>query len=263
MLKIDKIYIYPIKGLKGISVSSANILKEGLEHDRRWMLIDDAGTFISQRTDPKMTQFVTAIVGQEISIAYEDDVFNFSINEHLDLDLAAKVWEHDVLVQEVSLAASRWFTVRLGKSVKLVKQKSDAVRIKKYSTKEGSTPVSFADGYPMLILGTASMDLLNSKLEHKINADRFRANILVGTTIPHKEDSWSYLNIGSSQIEVIKPCARCQVININQSTGESSKEVLKIISTYRRIENKVYFGANASCIIEGVIKLGDKIFIKE
>lgn len=262
-MQIVSIHIYPIKGLKGIQIRESWVFQKGLEYDRRWMLIDENNNFLSQRTQREMALFTTAINGSEIKVSYKNEGCSFNIEEEFGELLSGKVWDSTATFREVNAAASKWFSDQLGHKARLVKQCDAKPRVKVYSNKVGETEVSLADGYPMLLLGTASMDLLNSKLEESVDIDRFRANLIVDTEIPHVEDNWKEISIGSSQIEIIKPCARCQVVNINQSTSDSSKHVLKALSTYRKVDNKIYFGANASCLEEGLIKVGDLISLVE
>jgi len=188
---VVELYIYPIKGLKGISQKTVQLFKEGFQHDRRWMLIDIFGNFISQRSHPELALFITSIDGDTVSVYYKDDHISFSIPEQSGNAMTSQVWDSEASFHEVSPIASKWFAEQLGSDVRLVKQNPEKKRIKRYSNREGETTVSLADGYPILILGTASLELLNS--------------------------------------------------------------------TYRKVENKVYFGANASCLKEGILSVGDKL----
>lgn len=260
MLRVKEIYIYPIKGLKGIRKKTVQVLKEGFQNDRRWMLIDASNSFISQRSHSELALFETYIDGDTISVYYKTDHISFFTSEIMGNSMTSHVWDSEAHFYEVAPDISKWFSKNLGSDVRLVKQDPHKNRIKRYSNREGETAVSLADGYPILILGTGSMELLNSKLSNEVSIDRFRANVIVETTVAHEEDKWGKINIGSSQIEIIKPCARCQVINIDQSTADSSKEVLKTLSTYRKEENKVYFGANAAVNKEGEISEGEMVY---
>jgi len=258
-MEIKQLFIYPIKGLAGISIPSANVLKEGFENDRRWMLVDDKNNFISQRTDSRLALFETVIKEDVITIKYNGSKISFSLSANEKKSFKVKVWDDEVNALEVSSEVSKWFSTHLEREVKLIKKTPSAIRIKKLIKGPEQTNVSFADGYPYLIIGTQSLDSLNEKLEDKININRFRANIIVKTTVPHAEDNWDKISIGDVVLEIIKPCARCQVINIDQSSAGKSKEPLKTLSTYRSLENKIYFGANSIALKNGVIRVGDLI----
>ncbi len=257
MYSVEEIYIYPIKGLPGISVESSCLEKDGLRYDRKFMLVDENLSFISQRSHPILTQIEISFINANILLKHNDHLLDFEVGQKESNDLNCRIWEHQVDCLEVSSLVSEWFSLILNEKVKLVRMKTNLSRIKKYSNRSGSTPVSFADGYPVLLLGTASLDLLNKKLDLPIGSDRFRPNVVVKTDLPHEEDFWKRITFGECQLEIIKPCARCQVVNIDQQSGESFKEPLKTLSTYRKEGNKIFFGANASCIIEGEIKVGD------
>ncbi len=257
---VSEIVIYPIKGLKGMSLEQSFLEPEGLQHDRRFMLVNEKNQFISQRSHAALSQIKALFSDKEnLQLGFGGERIEFNINERLLELFPCTIWESEVACVEVSKEVNSWFSDLLKERIKLVALQDSKGRIKKYSNRKGSTTVSFADGYPVLLLGSASMDLLNSKLDEQVKANRFRANILLQTETPHIEDTWSKITLGESTLEIIKPCARCQVVNINQSNGISSKEPLKTLATYRAIENKIYFGANASCLQTGLIKLGDHI----
>jgi len=162
---------------------------------------------------------------------------------------------------EVDEKVSIWFSEILGMKCRLVKMVDAHNIYKKLIKGPDQTKVSFADGYPYLILGTASVDHLSDKVGRDIPADRFRANIIIETTEPHIEDTWDELQIGTSKFLVIKPCARCNVVNIDQSTGEVNKEPLKSLSAYRLDGNVVNFGACTICLSEGVISVDDDVVV--
>ena len=240
MYTIKELVIYPIKGLAGISVEKANALPAGFEYDRRWMLIDEANKFVTQRTQPKMALFISEIKEGKLFVSYQDKSISFDLHETLnDEVIKTKVWDDDALVQLVSNDASAWFSEMLGQQVDLVRILDDNARIHHNSTKNIDIHVSLADGYPYLIAGTESLQYLNQKLSEPIEMNRFRPNIIVVTTEAHEEDTWNKIKIGSASFLNIKPCARCNVITINQ--------------------NSVLFGTNVMCTSDGIVSVGDSI----
>ena len=122
-------------------------------------------------------------------------------------------------------------------------------------------PVSLADGYPYLLLGTESLRGLNNKLTGKLSFDRFRPNIVVQTTESHEEDLWHNIGAGTAVFENAKPCGRCQIVTINQETAISDNEPLKVLNTYRRSANSVLFGINLICRQDGLVRSGDTVQI--
>ena len=121
--------------------------------------------------------------------------------------------------------------------------------------------VSFADGFPFLIISQASLDDLNSRLDSPVEMNRFRPNIVVSGSKPFEEDTWKEIQIGECRFQIVKPCARCEITTINQQTAERGKEPLRTLATYRRDGNKVLFGQNMVALNTGKISVGDAVKI--
>ncbi len=256
-MKIKDIVIYPIKGLSGISMTECMAYEKGLEHDRRFMLVGPSGKFISQRENSQLALFETKIQDNKLTVTYgQNEITIPLLKEQTELKNVT-VWEHEFQAFLSNPRIDHWFSEQLGKDCHLVYMDEGNFRQKALMKSPTSTEVSFADGYPYLILGTGSMDYLNEKMNLSYNIDRFRANIIIETKEEHVEDTMDYLSFGKTNFRMIKPCARCQVTTIDQKTGERSKEPLKTLATYRQKENKIYFGMNAVCITEGKIRVGD------
>lgn len=254
---IVSIHIYPIKGMGGIDIDSAKVLERGLANDRRWMLVDEKGDFITQRTDSRLALFKCKL-GTMLEVFFEGDTISIDLEQYSSHKIETSVWGSRVMTYEVSTEISEWFTNKLGINCHLVKMVNEFDRYKKLIKGPKQTKVSFADGYPYLLIGTASIVKVSKEVGYEIPANRFRANIIVETDIPHIEDSWDIIKLGSSQLQIIKPCARCAVVNIDQISGANeSREPLKSLSQYRREGNKVNFGANVVCLREGSIRIGD------
>jgi len=263
MANIESLHIYPIKGMRGISLESALLQPEGFEYDRRWMLVDDNGTFISQRSHPRMTLFTTAIEDEMLIVRYDDAQIAIRVDELTDTHIDVSVFDDIMIATVVSEESNAWFSKHLNVSLRLVRVGHMTNRVKDFSkyveSDQSQTTVSFADGYPYLILSSASMDLLNSKMDNLLNIDRFRPNIVVNTAKAHDEDQWQNIQIGNERMLVIKPCARCQVPTIDQQTGISGKQPNLALARYRRDGNKVNFGMNAVALTGGILKVGDEI----
>ncbi len=261
---IEKLYVYPVKGLKGIEVEEALFEKEGLQYDRRWMIVDvEDQKFISQRSHPQLALFKTKIENGKLYIHYGEDYVSFDVSLYNpDLRLDVTVWNDTVNCHEVDTSISYWLSNKLDWPCKLVSLTDRNARIKIYGKEKNSTTMSFADGYPALILGTASMDFLNEKSSTPIHYNRFRPNILVKTFIPHEEDTWSKCETSDVSMQLIKPCVRCQVINIDQDLAEKMLEPTKTLAVYRMSENGIIFGMNTVCLKEGVLRKGDILKIE-
>jgi len=256
---VKEIYIYPIKSLAGISCQTALAEEMGFENDRRWMLIDAENKHITQREYPIMSQFYPQISDGKISISFEDHQHEFSINEDLNIPIKSHVWEDETEVTEVSKSTSEWFSKHLGFECKLVRINKVGDRKHESSRLKETFNVSLADGYPYLLIGSESLDLLNEKLDEKITIKRFRPNIVISSAKAHEEDDYDTFKIGEVEFKNIKPCGRCIMVNNDPQKGIIKKEPLKTLSKYRNVNNSVLFGTNIASLNSGIIKVGDAV----
>ncbi|MDN3203117.1 MOSC domain-containing protein [Algoriphagus sediminis] len=261
-LKVSGLFIYPIKSLGGISLDSIEVQEAGFKYDRRWMLVDQNGMFITQRKHPKLALLKTKLEHDGLVVSQKDDPnhklkINFS-----DQAIAKKrvvIWDDEVESDLLSPEYSKWFSAFLGFQVDLVKMPKDGQRPVDPKYAEKRENVSFADGMPYLIIGEEALNDLNGRLEKPVPMDRFRPNIVFSGGSAFEEDSWSYVRIGGVKFKVVKPCARCVLTTVNQDTGQTGKEPLKTLSTYRNFGNKVLFGQNALALESGKVSVGDQI----
>lgn len=256
---VKEIYIYPIKSLAGISCDKALAEEMGFENDRRWMLIDGENKMITQREHRIMSQFYPQISDGKISITFENQKHEFSIDEHLEDSLKVDVWDDISEVVEVNQTTSKWFSECLGFECKLVKIIRIGSRKHESSKSKEIFNVSLADGYPYLLVGTKSLDFLNEKLENKITVLRFRPNIVISSQTPHEEDDFTTFKIGEVHFKNIKPCGRCIMVNNDPQNGKLKKEPLRTLSKYRVVDNYVLFGTNLVSLNPGIIAVGDEI----
>ena len=113
-LTLSEIWIYPIKSLAGISLQSWEVRPKGLLYDRRWMLVDYQGNFITQRTTARMALFKTALQGNILTVSYDNDSIAFEIDKEPNgKSLRAQIWDDSVEVVEVDEKFSKWFTDKL------------------------------------------------------------------------------------------------------------------------------------------------------
>jgi uncharacterized protein YcbX len=255
-MKLIQIFVYPIKGLAGISLDSAIVETEGLQHDRRYMLIDENGKFISQREHAILCKFKTSLSEESIVVEYADDNLNIPLDDIEEDTCAVQVWDSNLLAYEVSKASSEWFSSKLDQEVRLVKMGELSTRIKDFKKAPFSSNVSFADGYPFLVLGTASMQELNDRTGGTFEVERFRPNMVVETSVAHEEDVWGDFKFGSAVFRTIKRCARCIVPTIDPETAKKGKEPIATLSQYRKEGNLIYFGSNVIAAKLGKIKVG-------
>jgi uncharacterized protein len=267
-LTLTEIWIYPVKGLGGIRLSSARVFEKGLLHDRRWMLIDDEGIFMTQRAYPQMALFKLSFNNKSdaIIITKKDATSNQSISFNTDTSLSGttfrtKIWDDEVDVQEVDPKLNEWFSFHFNMNTRLVRFPENNPRPVDSKYKVNNEHVSLADAYPFLIIGQSTLDLLNTKLKHPIPMDRFRPNFVFTGAEPHAEDTWRDFTIGKNRFVGVKLCARCAVPTVNQETAEKGVEPSATLATYRKWDNKIWFGQNVVALDYGHVSDGDKITI--
>jgi len=259
-LKLTEIWIYPIKSLGGIRQSSSRVMEKGLPYDRRWMLVDGHGKFMTQRIHPSMALFKLSIDERYLIVRFKDDTINIPL-KHTAVTPSEQVtiWDDVVTGYEVDPIFSKWFSQRLNFDCRLIYfPENNPRRVDpKYAT--GSEHVSLADAYPFLIIGQSSLDDLNNRLDNAVPINRFRPNFVFAGGAPYEEDTWRNFSIGENNFVGVKPCARCVLTTVNQDTAEKSSEPLKTLASYRTWNNKVYFGQNLLAIDHTMVREGDTI----
>lgn len=259
-LHLSEIWIYPIKSLGGIRLKSAKVLRKGLVFDRRWMLIDEANAFMTQRAHPLMALFKLEKNQSSFKITFKSDSISLPFTQYNNqTEIKTKVWDDEVITFEVSQEYSRWFSENLGMKCKLVSFPEENNRQVDPRFKINDDHVSLADGFPFLIIGQSSLDDLNGRLESPVPMNRFRPNLVFTGGQPYEEDAWKYFTIGKNKFAGVKPCARCALTTIDQNTAEKAKEPLATLAKYRQRDNKIYFGQNVLAMDHNEIHEGDEI----
>lgn len=255
---VSEIWIYPVKSLGGIRLLTSKVLPKGLQHDRRWMLIDEENKFMTQRVYPQMALFKLLYDQEDFMIRYGEESMNLSFYSEAHL-IKAIVWDDTVEVYEVSKQHSNWLSKILGINCRLVSfpEKNSRLVDPRYSISNDN--VSLADGYPLLIIGQSSLDDLNGRMKEPLPMNRFRPNIVFTGGEPFEEDEWRNFRIGQNRFAGIKPCSRCVLTTVNQDTGIKGMEPMITLAAYRNRDNKIYFGQNLIPIDHNEIAEGDEI----
>ncbi|MEP7076903.1 MAG: MOSC domain-containing protein [Acidobacteriota bacterium] len=277
IMKISEINIYPVKSLKGIGLTEAQVEKRGLRHDRRWMLTDKADVFFTQREFPRMAT---------IEVTVGDDLVKFTANGFRELIVPhvpgtqdrrlVTIWQNvcegDVYEKEVN----DWFSEVLETDCQLVYMPDATERHVNERFDTGNDIVSFADGYPLMLLGENSLAELNSRLPEQLPMNRFRPNLVVTGSEAFAEGTWKRIRIGDVTFRVVKPCVRCVMTTVDQATGEfDGKEPLKTLASYRMARdvlpsayeamglsaNGILFGENLIPDSTGSIALDDPVVV--
>lgn len=261
-------YIYPIKGLGGISLRDSTLEARGLAYDRRWMLVDQRGVFLSQRKLPGMALLSPSLAdGKALHLQhrkYKDSPLELPLRPAPEMGRAqVQVWESECEALIYGDGINEWFSDMLGVFCRLAYLPDDSRRYLPESYGQLGEQVGFADSCPLLLAGQASLDDLNARLETPVAMSRFRPNIVFTGGQAYEEDQWPAFQIGSAHLRGIRRCARCQVVNIDQETAKPSRETLATLSSYRKEGHKVFFGLHAALAEEApaVLRVGDEIIV--
>ena len=259
-LLLSEIWIYPIKSLGGIRLKSSKVKEKGLELDRRWMLIDEHGNFITQRVFSSMALFKLTMTDDFLEVSFKGNQISIpKKSESNGSPIQSKIWDDSVITYEVNTTTSDWFSSMLGMNCRLVSFPEEGPRPVDAAYKINDENVSLADGYPFLIIGQASLDDLNHRLKKPLPINRFRPNFVFTGGEPYQEDSWRNFKIGKNNFIGVKPCARCVLTTVDQETAEKATEPLATLASYRKRENKIYFGQNVVAVDHYEIYEGDEI----
>lgn len=257
MQSLTELYIYPIKSTKGIQLPQALVEEKGLQNDRRYMLVDAEGSFITGRTHPQLTQVSIEFSKKGLFVsATNQPSFYIQPEQFSDNTLSVDIWSDTVQAQHCNPEYDRWFSTFLKQPCQLVYLSDSSLRC----VKNKQAQVSFADGYPLLLINQASVDQLNSHLQTPVSALHFRPNLLIKGDLPFIEDSWARIKIGEVEFEVSKPCARCIFTNVDPKTGIADLEQpLKTLAQFRYNQGDINFGQNLIPLNQGIIRSGDQI----
>jgi len=267
---LSEINIYPIKSLSGISLKSAAVEKRGLQFDRRWMLIDEKQNFLTQRNFPKMATVGVEILenGLRVSQSNHESVIPFEPNTNKTESV--KIWSNKCRAQVYEDKINEWFSDALETNCRLVLMPAETKRkVNYFYAVHKDDVVGFADAYPFLLIGENSLTDLNSRLENPVPMNRFRPNFVVSGADAFAEDSWTRIRIGDVVFYLVKPCARCVVTTIDQSTGvKQGVEPLKTLASFRipkrSIKKKILFGQNLIAEDIGkIVNVGDAVEVLE
>ncbi|MCF2486760.1 MOSC domain-containing protein [Dyadobacter sp. CY347] len=265
-MRLSEIWIYPVKSLGGIRLKEAKTENKGLQYDRRWLIIDDNNTFITQRVFHQMALIDVSLEQDGLKIFERNDPQNSITAAYEPVsgeNLTVKIWDDLAEAVTVSDEADQWLSAQIGQNVRLVMMPESTERKADPKYAKNGEIVSFADGYPFLVISQASLDDLNTRLQEPISMVRFRPNFVISETAPFEEDQWKRIRIGELDFEIVKPCARCVLTTVDPATGQKGPEPLKTLASYRRVNNKVLFGQNLVASNFGVVKEGDVLEVIE
>ena len=271
---LGSVHIYPLKGCRAVDLDEAVVEPWGLAGDRRWLLVDADCRFVSQREHPELARLVVSYgAGADITASC-DGYPALRVTAPVGLPelglpelLKVTVWRSTVLAAVAGPEADAWFSAYLRESVRLVYLDDPTRRAVDPDYGADGDTVSFADGYPLLLTTTESLDQLNDWLtdagHQPVPMNRFRPNVVVSGYQPWAEDRWRRIRIGSVSFRVAKPCGRCLVTTTDQTTGERGRQPLRMLAARRRFGKTMVFGQNLIPDSPGIIRVGDPVEVTE
>ena len=261
--RVTRLTVYPVKGLAGQVLEEVEVQDRGFAWDRRWMLVGDDYRFLSQRQLPKMATIKAAVIGEELVLSRGNSQIAVPVKPpETAVKIQATIWNDQV--ETMFLAeAGQWLSEVVHHRCDLVFMPETTRRAVNPAFAIAGDIVGFADAYPVLLVGEASVADLNTRLSAPVPIDRFRPNIVVSSLEPFVEDEWGELEVGSAFLCGAKASDRCSVPTIDQLTGEpTGPEPIRTLSGYRRFGNGVYLGQNLTVRRKGRIALNDVVRVR-
>lgn len=277
---LTELNLYPIKSCAGISLREATLTEAGLMseqiYDREWMVVDADGRFLSQRTHPRMALITPRIKAETLELR-APGMLRLDIPLGLpapedERTVEVTVWNDTLMAYDCDELTAAWFSNAVGVPCRLVRFHPAARRLASMKWTGGvEAPALFADGFPLLVIGQASLDDLNAKLAAQERAplpmNRFRPNIVIAGIDAYEEDFAAAFDFGGSVLKPVKPCARCSIPSVDQASGTRGPDPLDILQAYRanpRVDGGIAFGMNA-IVTDGagqVLRVGQDVAVE-
>jgi len=265
---LSQISVYPIKSTAGIALSNSWVDELGLSFDRRFVLTDDKGHFITARTEPSLCLIQTNLTATGLILTAPDMpklIINYQQLSDIYQDVV--VWDDNINGQQGLIEHHQWFSRYLNRPCQLLHFGKSSTR-KVPSSSSRTNQLAFADGYPLLLISQASLNDLNSRCPTAISMSQFRPNLVVDNCEAFAEDTWSHIRIGEVEFELRKPCSRCIFTTIDPNTGQkhSRQEPITSLKTYRQakegdLKGEILFGQNLVPLNQGQIKNTDTVSV--
>ncbi|MBD2102296.1 MOSC domain-containing protein [Leptolyngbya sp. FACHB-261] len=261
---LSAIYVYPVKSCAGIELDAAHLDTWGLRYDRNWLIVDEKGSFLTQRAFPRLALIKTALEPDSLRLTSPGmPEFSVPLAPIASERLSVTVWDDQCQAVDQGSAAAEWLSTFLETPCRLVRIGEGYDRPVEPDYISEPAQVSFADAYPLLVISEASLRDLNARLEIPLPMNRFRPNLVVFGCEPYAEDGWRAVRIGNATFRGVKLCERCAITTTDQATAERGKEPLVTLATYRRAKSGVVFGQNLVHTNIGEVRRGDAVEVLE
>ena len=262
-MRVVEMYVHPVKSMRGNAVASSAVEPLGLAGDRRWMVTDEAGRFLTGRQLPGLSRCVAAPTSNGLALTLGAETIEVE-QPASGARVAVVVWQDRCPARDAGDAVAGWLAARFGRPLRLVWQEDPRSRPLAPKRRVGpSDVVSFADGYPLLAITTGSLAELNERLEVPVSSRNFRPNVVIDCDQPYAEDDWHTLDIGGVPFRAASACSRCVFTTVDPDSGEkrADGEPLAMLGRYRRdaATRKILFGVNLVPLDVGTIRVGDGV----
>lgn len=250
-MHLSGLFIYPVKSLRGIALTAASVDALGLLGDRRFLVVDEAGRFLTQRVLPSMAQIETEL-GADSLILRNPNHGSAAVGlREPGETVPVQIWNDSVMAEDCGVEIAVWLSDFFRQPCRLVRIGAAFARPVRKSAAQPGDHYTFADAAPLLVISEASLAHLNDRILENggegVPMNRFRPNLVVTGCAAHAEDTWTKVKIGEVVFRAGGPCARCIVTTTDQETGERGKEPLKTLATYRRdaqVPTNINYGQN-------------------
>lgn len=242
---LSSLHLYPVKSCAGISVPEVELDRFGPVGYRRWMLVDRAGDFLTQRTLPGMALVrVEPGEGGGLRLVHQGASLDVDVPGPEAPRAEVRVWSEQVPAADAGDRVAAWLSARLQRPCRLVYMPDDTRRRVDPDYARRQETVGFADGFPLLLISAASLAALNARLTEPVSMNRFRPNLVVSGCDAFAEDQWRRIRIGDVELDVAKPCGRCVIPAIDQASARRNPIVTRTLASFRRLDGQVLFGQN-------------------
>lgn len=253
---LSGLFRYPVKSLYGETFERLDIGPRGPLYDRHWMVVDAGGKFLTQRQLPRMTLIRTRLDATNDLYLAAPGMPELAVGPPSSQPVLVRVWGDEVTAVAASAPINAWLSEFLETDCRLVSLPDASRRPVDPHYASADDQVGFADGFPLLLISQGSLDELNSRLTSPVPMRRFRPNLVVSGCAAFAEDDWRRIRIGDILFEVVKPCSRCVIPTIDTETAERGREPLQTLMSYRKRDNKIYFGQNLIHRGQGALQIG-------
>ena len=257
---MGSLWVHPVKGARAVGVPRAHLGPTGLDGDREFVVVDERGSFLTQREHPSLALVDARLLdAAELALTVPGEPTVRLARKANGRACEVEVWGDRVESVDCGDEAARILSRWLGRSARLARMARDDARAVDPRYGVETDHVSFADGFPVLVATAAAVRLVSQALERPIDATTFRPNIVVEGAEAFEEDTWSTIAIGDARLELVKPCARCAVVDVDPTSGARRGDVLASLASLRKSGRKVFFGQNAVVRGTGAIAVGDAV----